>query len=700
MSNADHITDSSVPAKSQDNATLALQKWIQDHSKPDASDNKAGKTGASKPNDARVQSPDVANILNDFSIHDTSKVPDMKPVQSAIEALQKQANPSSDAAVLTTINQLANDKQLTAKLAGASGEITAQDAINAMRTYLNTTQGDRRSAPTLTKEQQQTVETFLENHQQTGDIAIKALKGFSSDQLATSLGGKQINADLIRKLAQQFEQSNAEVKNNAQTSQASADKASQGSARADVIAKDAKTPAPHFTTTTTRQMSPQDFSNEAKIVLSKIDTDHKGYVTKEQLAKAMQNPAFTGQEAQALAAMYQNFDKLHNLSGDEGLFGSKAISVNDLNKFQTVQAEQNQIVSDAITMNSWTQKNLPKFAHDGQHLSSSDIQKALKNPDLSAEDRNALQLIQKNYKNIGSWTELNGVTTKDFADYYTASWNGSDQAKLVNEVGTDIQRTAAEAQTAGRCTDLYATKDPLQSINPDAIRQGRIGDCYFEASLAAVAKSNPELIKNSIKDNHDGTYTVTFPGDPNTKITVSAPTEAEIGLYNSSGKNGIWASVMEKAFGQYKADHAHFWQSTNGTPQSNADGGGYATDVLKLLTGSDVNSISLDDSAAKKAEVAKQLEAAFSSNPPKAVASAIYGDSDFYNWFHDPSETTQDNFYKSHEYTITGFTPDGHGGGTVTIRNPWGGSANSPEGTISIPLDVYLKNFSDVNIQK
>jgi hypothetical protein len=697
MSNADHVTDSSVSAKPQDSASSALQKWLQDHYKTNTNSSEAITTGAGNQKDSGVRSQDVADILNDFTIHDTSKTIDTKQVQAAMDELQKQANPSADTAILTTINRLANDKGLTTKLAGESGEVTKDNAIDAMRTLIATTKGDHRSAPTLTKDQQKTVEYFLEHHKQTGDIAIKALKGFSNDELATTLGGQPINAALISKLAEQFDKSNAEEKSKPQKT---AD--SQGTVKAEAAAQDTKSPAPqpHFTTSTTPQMSAQDFSQEAKIVLAKIDTNHKGYVTKEELTKAMQNPAFTGQEAQTLAAMYQNFDKLHNLSGDEGWFGSKGISVNDLNKFQTVQTEQNQIVNDALTMKDWTQTNLPKFAHDGQHLSAADVQKALKDQNLSPDDRAALELIQKNYKNIGSWTEWNGVTAKDFADYFTASWNGSDQAKLVNEVATDIQRTAAEAQTAGRCTDLYATKDPLESITPDAIKQGRIGDCYFEASLAAVAKSNPELIKNAIKDNHDGTYTVTFPGDPNSKITVSAPTEAEVGLYNSSGSNGIWASIMEKAYGQYKGEHQHFWQSSNGTAQSNADGGGWPADVLKLLTGSEVSSISSDDSPATKAELARQLEAAFASNPPKAVACISDSNSNFDEWFRHLPETTQANFQKNHAYTITGFKPDGHGGGTVTIRNPWGGGENSTEGTISIPLDVYLKNFTQVNIQK
>ncbi|MBX9724627.1 MAG: hypothetical protein K2X81_24695, partial [Candidatus Obscuribacterales bacterium] len=75
---------------------------------------------------------------------------------------------------------------------------------------------------------------------------------------------------------------------------------------------------------------------------------------------------------------------------------------------------------------------------------------------------------------------------------------------------------------------LYANVDePLKSITPEAIHQGYIGDCVFEAVLSSMAQSRPALIKEMIKDNDDGTYTVTFPGASDKPVTVSAPTVAE-----------------------------------------------------------------------------------------------------------------------------------------------------------------------------
>src|SRR5262249_2412454 len=101
---------------------------------------------------------------------------------------------------------------------------------------------------------------------------------------------------------------------------------------------------------------------------------------------------------------------------------------------------------------------------------------------------------------------------------------------------------------------LFADKDnPLESIKPEAVLQGRINDCPFLADLAALAGTpdGKQAIKDMIHANADGTYTVTFPGAPDQPITVAAPTDSELAYYAGGSDCGTWASVLEKAYGKY-----------------------------------------------------------------------------------------------------------------------------------------------------
>ena len=441
------------------------------------------------------------------------------------------------------------------------------------------------------------------------------------------------------------------------------------------------------------QLSAEEFADVAKQVLAKIDTNKNGELTKDELAKALQDPSIKGKEAQALAAMYQNFDRLHNLSKHEGFFSSKSITAADLDKFKEVKAEQDKRVTEAFEMKTWAHNNLSKFdSNESGSLTKDELDKAINDPKTSAHDKAMLEAVKKHYSEMGRFWE-SGVNLQAF-DNYAKHINGeTEEAKLSSGVWASTYNVSA-GQKANVSHDLYGDKnDPLKSINPDAIKQGSIGNCYFLASLAAVAKSNPEAIKNMIKDNGDGTYTVTFPGAKDEPITVKAPTEAEQGLYNHGSPNGTWASVMEKAYGEYCQKHFYrrspFNLGGGDTPTEGADGGGRTGGVTELLTGhsSDTDMLFLTS----QETTADKLERAFSSNPPKAVTAGISKGI--------LSDTTDDKFYTGHAYSIVGFKPDGKGGGMVTIRNPWGGADNTTDGTITIPLDKFMKNFSDINYQ-
>jgi hypothetical protein len=656
---------------------------------------------------------------------------ELSEVKNAFKAIDTKAYVSNDAALAAIANKLADNHELSKAVTDQKGFISSTSIDAAIRADLGQSvisaqhRGGSPKTAEFTDSQRESLD-FVRTHiggaaaaagAASGEIANgaaqvsagissineKMLNGMSSKDIANGLenfGARAQSASekvwdyakrqISKNLSSADEKSNDKVGGN-KDSNAPSDNPAQDQNKLETSPPAEKAPEVRENTP---QIADGEFGSVAKRVIEKIDTEHKGYVTKEQLAKALEDPQFKGKEAQALAAMYQNFDNMHNLSRHEGSLDSKSINAADLDKFDQIQKAQNQKVSEAYQMKNWAENNLAKYDNNGNTpLTRDQIQKFINDPKTPEGDKRMLQMIDKHFSEMGHFWE-SGVSKDAIKNYSDSVWKDSGDAKLVNGVWASTWNVQ-KGQTPEISHELYDDRNnPLNSINPEAIRQGAIGDCYFESSLAAVAKSNPELIKNAIKDNGDGTYTVTFPGAKDEPITVKAPTQAEQGLYNHGSPNGLWASVMEKAYGEYCQQH--FWRrgpfniGGGNTPTEGADGGGRTAGTMKLLTGSDVSTNWTTFTS--QASVAANLEKAFSGNPPKAVTAGI-NNSFFGN-------QTADNFYVGHAYSITGFTPDGKGGGMVTIRNPWGGQNGTTDGTITIPLDKFMKNFSDISFQQ
>lgn len=305
------------------------------------------------------------------------------------------------------------------------------------------------------------------------------------------------------------------------------------------------------------------------------------------------------------------------------------------------------------------EKNFAKLDADSDSFVSEDeINRAVADPCITGTDAQLANALRNNRDELQSLSndelgfENDGVTRADMAKFNETAAKSyekmdTDETSLVGGVDGSLFWTHSKIDSANR--SLFAdSTDPLSSIKPEAVKQGQIGDCYLVSALASVAEQNPQQIKDMIKDNNDGTYTVTFPGAPDEPITVNAPTDAELAQFAEGTKHGVWPSVIEKAYGKYKDDSKTVAQ--DGIPH-----GGALTTGLGIMTDkdtdSDVLSLTATDTTREKLISAMQDH--------RAVTAGT-----FPSLMDDPTAIPE-----RHAYSVLDFDPQSD---MVTIRNPWG----------------------------
>ncbi|MFZ5480668.1 MAG: C2 family cysteine protease [Myxococcota bacterium] len=97
--------------------------------------------------------------------------------------------------------------------------------------------------------------------------------------------------------------------------------------------------------------------------------------------------------------------------------------------------------------------------------------------------------------------------------------------------------------------------------------QGAIGDCFFIASMAAVANASPQAIKDMVKyDKEKGTYTVRFYEEDNggkykpvyIEVDAYLPTEKKSRndpSYAGDPGGKMWPAIIEKAYAKWKGGY-------------------------------------------------------------------------------------------------------------------------------------------------
>jgi hypothetical protein len=263
------------------------------------------------------------------------------------------------------------------------------------------------------------------------------------------------------------------------------------------------------------------------------------------------------------------------------------------------------------------------------------------------------------------------------------------QGSAVAETGLPLDRSgnpktkkikAAEGATYDKATGTPFVKGgDDRAIHPNDVSQGGLGDCYFIASLAAIAHTNPGVLERGIRDRGDGSYVVTFydPGVFGTskkEIVVTAEFPRKNGNWvfaqpgDRDGANEeLWVMLYEKAYAQ--------WQGSGSYKE--IEGGTPAT-AMKHITGasgdwSRTQGVIWDMSFDSVADHADKGHALVASSLP---------DSDGKN----KEIFKNGTLVTGHAYWIESVDRDKQ---TVTVRNPWGWT-NAP---ITLPWDDFKKSF-------
>lgn len=262
------------------------------------------------------------------------------------------------------------------------------------------------------------------------------------------------------------------------------------------------------------------------------------------------------------------------------------------------------------------------------------------------------------------------------------------------------------APTSPRFTDknLYGPSGPTVSD----IKQDALGDCYFVATLAAVARARPEYIKKTIaydKTSHNFVVRLfTLAG----KAKYIHVTQKELAdniarqggsWMDNTGKDQIaWPSVFETAYAKMFDSNP---KDGLGEGYNKIASGGWPKDAMMAITG--FVGTELKFSIVPPLNRAQSLtllgsRVATALMQKKYVTLWSVAERDGRNAIQKllNMPITRDGLVNNHVYTVVSMSQASNGNWTVNLRNPWGTNMGVNEGldsasaTISVALATLV----------
>ncbi len=246
-------------------------------------------------------------------------------------------------------------------------------------------------------------------------------------------------------------------------------------------------------------------------------------------------------------------------------------------------------------------------------------------------------------------------------------------------------------------------KGDSTAVHPSDVAQGAIGDCYFMASLAALANTHPEMIRQMITRNPDGSYTVRFFNEKTGKAEYVTVRAEDIPLnskgeprYAQFGDDGeLWPAVIEKAYAKWIDDRNirdPLWSRLfetlgfEGKNDYELISGGWPQVAMQQLTGG-ASTCYEPPNTFNKELLQNSLKngdlitiGTLLNNNPALIGNPLYFGKEAI-------------LVPSHAYYITGYDSQT---GMVEVRNPWGW--DHQQGLVRLPLDQLLNNITLVAV--
>ena len=253
--------------------------------------------------------------------------------------------------------------------------------------------------------------------------------------------------------------------------------------------------------------------------------------------------------------------------------------------------------------------------------------------------------------------------------------------------------------------DLDALKNG--TFNWEGMKQGQIGDCYFLASMAALAQTpaGQRRLASMIQPHYDERgnvdgYLVRLPDDP---AHPDASPGREVFVHSKyingatqGGRVGAY-SILEAAWGQN-----HPGGSNDSGKNPVGIGGGMPADSFKVMTGKSAITVESDGSPDSYNIIERAGVIAASKLHQPMVASTINTDATYTHGFASVDATvngqlTPIKLYEAHAYTVVSADTNG-----VTLCNPHGSNPTTGGGeapaTFTLSWDDYEKYYGNTAI--